>query len=185
MIVLPPFLSSAPPPMPDPSSPDPSPDPWGNWWPMFVAGAVGIVIVVVVSEFKRDKQKHRQEATLSVGLGIQAFDKVMSEGVKDSELGYDQKNIHSGMAPFHKTFSDAKVLGISPTELAVSGRYFGAEVLPIKIRISYDGVIRLLDGRHRLLAAKMAGASHILADVSLTDRDGEIVLERQNAVRLL
>jgi hypothetical protein len=116
--------------------------------------------------------------------GRAAFFRVLTQGIRDGELQYLRTGMRS-MLYFHKAFNDAKLLGISPTELAVSGRYFGEEILPIRIEVYDDGKVHLADGRHRYMAAQQACAHAILADVVLYDREGDVVMERRAAVTLL
>jgi len=169
------------------------PIPFDYTW-FFVAG-VGVValgvgaMVVMASRLATspalDLLKSTARAPKSFDSpGVALFYRVLTEGVRDGEL----QHLRSGMTNmlyFHKTFNDARLLGISPTELAVSGRYFGEEVLPIRIEIQADGSMRLPDGRRRYAAAKEAGAGAILADVVLYDNEGDVLMERRSPVSLL
>lgn len=156
-----------------------------EWWPVAAVTSVAMVIgVALVRESQKQAPVLAKLKTRQSDPGLAALDHVLHEGVRDDELDY----MRSGMRPllyFRKAFSDAKILGISPTELATSGRYFGQEALPIRINIMPDGKIHLSDGRHRYTAAKEAGAKAILARVMLYDADGDIRLERTTKVRLV
>jgi ParB-like chromosome segregation protein Spo0J len=55
---------------------------------------------------------------------------------------------------------------------------------PVAVNIESDGQIYLNDGRHRLQAAKEAGANEILARVRRYDADGNIVAEQTSPVSI-
>lgn len=117
--------------------------------------------------------------------GARAFYDVLTVGVNDGDLQYKRNRMKS-VAGYLKAFHDAKLLGLSPTELAVSGRYFGVEPEVIKLTVHADGTVHLDDeGRHPYTAAKMAGALAILADVTQLDSAGDPVAERRAPVALL
>ena len=146
-----------------------------SWfWPAFVVGAVVLVAVGVFVENGKLRPKTAPVQPVSV---VEAYNQLMSDGLRDAVLEYDRTGQHSGMLPFHKTFGDARNLGISATELASTGRYFGARPLPLKVQVTPEGRIKLVDGRKRLLAAQMAGATSILVDVSVDERHEEVVLK--------
>jgi SPP1 gp7 family putative phage head morphogenesis protein len=46
---------------------------------------------------------------------------------------------------------------------------------PIKVTIDADGTIELVDGRHRVLVARQAGATHIRAEVKKLNKRGKVV----------
>jgi hypothetical protein len=157
------------------------------WWGAGIAIlllAVGGLYVV-----KRRSARINALGTSSVPKSLEtpgdvSFREVLFDGVMDGELTYPRSGMRS-MLYFDKAFGDARLLGISPTELAVSGRYFGEEPLPIRIEIHADGSKHLKDGRHRYTAAKQAGASSILADVVLFDMVGDTIAERLKPIRLV
>lgn len=163
----------------------------GDW--VFVAGigamAVGISAAVIAWK-TRDAGINLLDVAPPVRRleepGAADFHDVIVNGLHDGKLKYRRGGMRSvASLYFHKAFNDARVLGISPTELAVSGRYFGEEVLPIRIEVHPDGSRHLVDGRHRYMAAKDSGASSILAEVVLRDLTGGVVAERLVPVQLL
>lgn len=131
------------------------------------------------------RSRRKEVSPVLTDLGARAFYNLIMNGARDDQVERVQPGGPELWA-LHKSFSDAKIIGISPTALAVSGRYFGAEVEPVHFDVLVDGRIRLRDeDRNKYEAAKDAGALSILADVVQRDVTGEAVSERRAAVRLL
>lgn len=176
-------------PSPAVSSPAPAPaTDWGWWGVAAVAAAAAAVGGAMVWRTRAHQRLNglgtsgAPEQLLSPGDA--AFQRVVQEGVSDGELLYSRRDLR-GLGHFNKTFSDARLLSISPTELALSGRYFGEDVLPVRIEVYPTGDMRLSDGRLCYTAAKMAGARAILADVVQLDGQGDEVRAWRAAVTLL
>lgn len=100
------------------------------------------------------------------GGGPSAAVRKLQRGVSDADLHYlkDRESFRS-LTPFREAFAKAKAAGISPTKVAVTGRYPGGEFPPIRIDIEHTGKTHLHDGRHRYTSAREAGATRIRAIV--------------------
>lgn len=88
----------------------------------------------------------------------------LREGMRDLT---EHRKAYEGMTPEQ---AQAVATGASPTNR-------GKPFEPIKVNIEPDGSMHLADGRHRLAAAKEAGATDVLADVTVRGADGKIVRE--------
>lgn len=159
---------------------------WREWWPLVVLGVTAAATVAAV--YVEDRLEPKRTASPSAppkptSAGVAAFEKVLERGVVDGELGFDRAVTDT--LYFHKAFNDARVLGITPTQLASSGRYFGRTEMPVRLAVLPDGSLRLLDGRRRYIAAKTAGAQGILAYVDLYDPTGAVVASRRTVVTLV
>lgn len=96
--------------------------------------------------------------------------------VSDDQLDY----LRSGMRDlslFEEAFEGAEDNGISATELANSGKYFG-KVQPIILHVDHKGKIYLHDGRHRYTAAQKYGAKSILATVVYYSPRGGVISKK-------
>jgi hypothetical protein len=157
-----------------------------DWWPVAALSAFAVALgaAFVFESRKQEKQFIGSLTGRPANAGQAAFERVVLQGVRDHELQVARRDMR-GVPPYRKAFATAKLLEISPTELAVSGRFFGDEVSPIQIEIAEDGKMWLKSGWPAYSAAKDAGARAILADVVLHDRDGDVSMERRAAVNLL
>lgn len=190
--VLDPLLGSTAPVSAGPLKTAGGPLTMGDW--LFLAGigvvSVGVGAAVVAWKLKEAGVNALAPASkprprIFESPGQQAFRDLVFNGIRDGDLQFRRGGSASTSLYCHKAFNDARVLGISPTELAVSGRYFGEIVMPIRIAVHADGTIHLVDGRQRYAAAKDAGATSILAEVVLYDLAGDVVAERLVPVQLL
>lgn len=105
-------------------------------------------------------------SSLDGRVGHETYQRVLRDGIFDRELDFlrDPRSFRD-LAPFHAAFRAARARGVSPTELASSGRYWSDTAYPIRINVWPDGTVSLADGRHRYTAARLAGARAILARV--------------------
>lgn len=110
-----------------------------------------------------------------------AFAGVIVHGISDKNILL--KSGMRDMAPFHAAFDAAKAKGISPTQLASSGDYFGdGKVRPVEVRVDPKGQAFITDGRHRFSAARDAGAEKILVHVTQEGARGGTVNQRTAVV---
>lgn len=163
------------------------PDIWSEWWATAVLGVTAVALgAAFLYDARRPLKAEFNNVKSGDEAGMTTFKKFITEGVLDSELRFERGGMRErDMLYFHKTFNDARTLGINSTFLASSGRYFGRDAVPVRIEVMPDGSARLIDGRKCYTAAKMACAGAILADVKLYDMDGAVVAENRLAVKLL
>lgn len=100
--------------------------------------------------------------------------------IKTSQLEFQRDGMRD-MSIFRENYQRAARAGLTPTEFASQGKY-GSQTLPIRINIEADGTQTLADGRHRLTAAREAGAESILARVVRYDEAGNIVSDVTEAL---
>ena len=121
-----------------------------------------------------------------VGPGDAAFYQVITVGVRDDQVTCQAHAGGPELIALNAAYSNAGLLGISPTTLATSGRYFGADAVVLQFNVLPDGVVELRDvDCNYYEAAKQAGALAVLADVVQLDADGKTVSRRRTHVRLL
>jgi hypothetical protein len=139
-----------------------------TWW--WIGGLVVAGAFVGGAAWIARRRVARANA-LSAAPGEAAYQRVLREGLVDGELGA------AGRADpaYRRAFRRARLYGILPTDLAASGRYFGEEVLPVRVDVHPDARLRLASGQPQYAAAKAAGARAILADVRLVDDFGDVV----------
>jgi hypothetical protein len=155
----------------------------GDWLRL---GAVAVGAAVVGGVLVAQSRRAGAPRLVHGDLASRALFEVLTRGVLDGDLRRNARPGGPELLALKKSFSDAKLLGISPTDLASSGRYFGAEVEPLRIDVHADGTLHLHDADvNRYEAAKFSGAFAALADVVQRDFAGEPVAERRAVVRLL
>ena len=161
----------------------------GSWWGVAAVVGVGWLVGGLLVYRERVKLRHgrllaAQEARVVKAPGPAAFRRILERGLVDGDLVY--KRTTKSRVPFDQAFHRmTQQYGLSATQLASTGRYFGKDVEPIQIHVHDDGSVHLFDGRLRYGAAKDAGAQKILAEVALLDGDGEEVATRTAVVRLV
>jgi hypothetical protein len=107
-------------------------------------------------------------------------------GLPDRELSY----LRTGMRPldaFHAAYAEARMRGVPADVLARAGRGHPAGermVDPVEVEVHADGSVHLENGRHRLAAARAAGAREILARVREYGPRGGLLRERVVLMRI-
>lgn len=84
------------------------------------------------------------------------------------------------MSSFRKAYANAtpeEVNAIALGDLAPKGSVTGKPFEPISVDVYADGITSLRDGRHRMTAAREAGADRVSAKVRFFDADGNVVRE--------
>lgn len=88
----------------------------------------------------------------------------LREGMRDMP---ELRKAYDGATP---EIAEAVATGATPTNR-------GKPIEPVKVNIEPDGSLHLADGRHRLAAAKEAGAQNVLAEIKVRNEAGDVVRE--------
>jgi len=189
---MPAAAPALPPPAASVAGASPEPTFWGltrdDWlWLLGYVGVPAAVGGVLLWRSRRAAKIDQVAARPQLrDLGAQAFYDALTVGVRDGDLRCDRRPRALELAALKEAFFKAKLLGLSPTTLASSGRYRGQEVEPLRIDARADGTLHLHpDDCERYHAAKECGALAALADVVQRDVGGDAVAQQRAPVRLL